>query len=403
MLVVPTSKRFLKRSFDKTTYKFADKLELVVNDEFGIYVHIPFCRALCNFCPFYKEPYDFGKCSKYVDAVVSEIEKSPITGKASWVYFGGGTPNMLTVHQLAKIKDAIQKKVKVDSIGIELLPDVLTPEYIRELRLAKFTKVSIGVESLNKEVLRGTGRMTPGRKEIANLVKEVKYRGLWVNLDFMIGLPGQDKKSFLDDIGAAMEMDPSQVTIYPFIEMGKVKTQDAMPDKDQYMAIEEASQILMKAGYARTGIWAFSKGNDVYDLLRDELANDCFGFGPGAFSICGQQKIVNPDLEVYLKDFKDGKSRGFVTDITEEINDWQKFARKLYDMDFTDTSKFVKEPKKVINLLKKSGFISKDGKLTDKGIIYAHDISKMIMESQPYPLRDTEKVENYEEYQKLKN
>ncbi len=403
MLVVPMSKRLLKRSFDKTMYKFTDRPEQVVDGDFGIYVHVPFCQTFCNFCPFYKEAYDFGKCSKYVDAVISEIKKSPINGKASWLYFGGGTPNMLTVHQLSKIKDVVLAKFDVDSIGIELLPDVLTPEYIRELRLAKFTKVSIGVESLRKEVLGRTGRRVPGKEGIANLVKEVKYRGLWVNLDFMIGLPGQTEESFLDDMKAAAEMDPSQITIYPFMEMGKIKAESAILPKEQYLAIEEAGKILMKAGYARTGIWTFSKGNDVYDLSRDELVDDYFGFGPGAFSAYGQWKVVNPELKIYLNDFKAGKSRGFVTEKTEESENWRKFIRKLYDMDFTDTSEFVKEPKKVINLLKKSGFISKDGKLTEKGIIYAHDMTKMFMESMPYPLHDVSKVENYEEYQKLKN
>ena len=398
MLVIPMSKRFLKRSFEKTKYRFTDKPEPVVDGDFGIYVHVPFCRTKCNFCPFYKELYDFKKCSKYVDAVISEIESSPIHGKASWIYFGGGTPNMLTVHQLDQIKNAIQKKVKVENIGIELLPDVLNTEYIRELRLAKFTKVSIGVESLKKDVLGSTGRMAPGKEGIANLVKEVKYRGLWINLDFMIGLPGQTKSSFMEDMKDAAEMDPSQITIYPFMTLGKIKTESPIPDKEQYQIIEEAGIILEKAGYKRSGIWTFSKGNDIYDSSRDELIEDYFGFGPAAFSTYGQWKVVNPELDIYLKDHNAGKSRGFVAPKTEESDNWRKFARKLYDMDFSDTSEFVKEQKKVLGLLKKSGFIAKDGQLTDKGIIYAHDITKTVVENLPYPLQNPDRVENYDEY-----
>ena len=402
MIVIPMSKRFLKRSFDKITYRFTDKPEPVVDGDFGIYVHVPFCKSLCNFCPFYKELYNFKQCSKYVDAIISEIQNSPINGKANWLYFGGGTPNMLTVHQLSKIKDAVQAKVDVENIGIELLPDVLTPEYIRELRLAKFTKVSIGVESLKKEVLTGTGRQILGKEYIANLVKEVKYRGLWINLDLMIGLPGQTRELFLDDIKNVVEMDPSQVTIYPFMRLGKIDKEASMPGKEQYNIIEEAGQILKQAGYDRSGIWTFSKGDDVYDSSRDELIEDYFGFGPGAFSTYGQWKVVNPELEIYLKDHKEGKSRGFIAPKTEESDNWRKFARKLYDMDFTDTSDFVKEQKKVVNLLKKSGFIAKNGQLTDKGIIYAHDITKTVVESLPYPLQNPHKVENYEEYAALK-
>lgn len=392
------SRRFLKRSFDKTMYKFQEKPEMVVDGPFGIYVHVPFCKSLCNFCPFYKELYNFSQCSKYVDAVISEIEKSPISGEASWLYFGGGTPNMLTVHQLAQIKDAIQSKVKVEKIGIELLPDVLNADYIKELRISKFTKLSIGVESLQPNVLKGTGRSVPGKEVIAELVKEVKYRGLWLNLDFMIGLPGQDRKTFLEDIKTASQLGTDQVTIYPFMRLGKIKAEATMPDKDQFDIIEEAGQILKKAGFSRSGIWTFAKGDDVYDSSRDELIQDYFGFGPAAFSTYGQWKVVNPEVKVYLDDWKAGKSRGFVTEKTEESDNWRKFARKLYDMDFTDTADFVKEQRKVVNLLKKSGFITKDGQLTEKGIIYAHDMTKTVVENLPYPLQNPHKVENYEEY-----
>ncbi len=385
-MIIPMSRRFLKRSFDKTIYKFQDKPEQVLDGAFGIYVHVPFCKSLCNFCPFYKELYNFSQCSKYVDAVISEIEKSPIEGKADWLYFGGGTPNMLTVHQLAQIKDAIQAKVKVEKVGIELLPDVLNAEYIKELRIAKFTKASIGVESLQPDVLKGTGRSVPGKEGIAQLVKEVKYRGLWLNLDFMIGLPGQDRKSFLEDIKTASQLDTDQVTIYPFMRLGKIKTEASLPDKDQYHIMEKAGQMLEKAGYKRHGLWTFSRGNDMYDFPMVEPMHDYLGFGPGAVSSYGQWKIVNPEVKVYLDDWKAGKSRGFVAEKTEESDNWRKFARKLYDMDFTDTSEFVKEQKKVVNLLKKSGFITKDGQLTEKGTIYAHDITKTIIENMPHPV-----------------
>ncbi len=398
MLVVPMSKRFIKRSFDKTMYQFQDKPELltiteskaepVVDGAFGINVNVPFCKSLCNFCPFYKELYNFSQCSKYADAVISEIENAPISGDAKWLYFGGGTPNMLTLHQLAQIKDAIQSKVNVEKVGIELLPDVLNAEYIKELRIAKFTKVSIGVESFHPNVLKGTGRSAPGKEGIAELVKEVKYRGLWLNLNFMVGLPGHTRQNFMEDMRIAAELNPDQMSVYPFMRFGIIKPEASMPDKDLYHIIEEASQMLEKAGYERNGLWTFSKGNDMYDFPMVEPVHDYLGFGPGAVSSYGQWKIVNPQIKAYLDDWKTGKSSGFVTEETEESDGWKKFARKLYGMNFTHTSEFVKEPRKIVKQLKKSGFISKDGQLTEKGIIYAHDISKTIIENLPHPVRN---------------
>ena len=394
MLVIPMSKRFIKRSFEKNVYKFQDKPEQVIDGKFGIRVHVPFCKSLCNFCPFYKELYNFKQCSNYVDAIISEIKKSPIQGKASWLYFGGGTPNMLTVHQLEQIKDAIQAKVKVEKIGIELLPDVLNADYIKELRIAKFTMASIGVESLQSNVLRGTGRSVQGKETIAELVKEIKYRGLWLNLNFMIGLPGQDRKTFLDDMKAATQLGTDQLTIRPLMRLGKITAEPPMPDKDMYHIIEEAGQILEKAGYKRHGLWVFSKGNDMYDFPMIEPMHDYFGFGPGAVSSYGQWKVLNPEVKAYLDDWKAGNSNGFVIDKTEESENWRKFARKLYDMDFTATLEFVKEPRKIVNQLKKSGFIAKDDQLTENGIIYAHNISKTIIENLPRPIENPEKMEN---------
>ena len=390
------SKRFLKRSFEKISYKFQDKPILELEGKFGIRVHVPFCKSLCNFCPFHKELYNFSQCNKYIDAIISEIEKSPIEGKASYLYFGGGTPNMLTVHQLEQIKNAIQAKVQVENVGIELLPDVLNADYIKELRIAKFTKISIGVESLQSNVLKGTGRSAPGKEGIAELVKEVKYRGLWLNLNFMIGLPGQDRKSFLEDIIVAAKLEPDQLTINPFMQFRIIDKEPSIPDKEQYQIIEEASQILQKIGYKRHGLWTFSKNDDVYDFPLIEPPHNYIGFGPTAASSYGQWKVINSEIKAYLNDWKAGKSQGFVMEKTEECENWRKFARKLYEMDFTSASEFVKEPRKVAKQLKKSGFVSKDGQLTEKGINYAHDITKNIIENLPHPTRNSEKVENYQ-------
>ena len=89
------------------------------------------------------------------------------------------------------------------------------------------------------------------RSRIANLVKEIKYRGLWVNLDFMVGLPKQTKEMFLEEMKIAAELDPSQITIYPYMTLGKIQTESPIPDKEQYELIEEAGTMLENAGIIR--------------------------------------------------------------------------------------------------------------------------------------------------------
>ena len=84
------SKKFLKRSFEKTKYRFTDKPEPVVNGDFGIYVHVPFCRTKCSFCPFYKEIYNFKECTRYVDAILSEkTEEQIVVFACNWCSYAG--------------------------------------------------------------------------------------------------------------------------------------------------------------------------------------------------------------------------------------------------------------------------------------------------------------------------
>ena len=143
----------VKKSFKKTIYEFKEIPKLKLKNDFGIYIHVPFCYKKCSFCPFYKEIFNQKLKEKYLKAIFREINESEYEVAPKWVYIGGGTPNTLKISELKSMIKCLQKKSKLKSIGIELLPSILNKEYINGLKDIGFTKISLGIESLSETVM----------------------------------------------------------------------------------------------------------------------------------------------------------------------------------------------------------------------------------------------------------
>ena len=200
-MITSVSKQQIQKSFEKTKYRFTDIPKHIFRRNYGIYVHIPFCYSKCSFCPFYKEIYSEELKEKYMERIHQEIEETHLEGKVKWIYFGGGTPNTLSVEELNLIMKQFRKKVTFDSVGIELLPSILTKEYLKGIKDIGITKISVGIESFSDGVLRKTGRkliQTVNQKDLIKYARETL--NLWVNTDMMVGLPNQDRKTFNKDI-----------------------------------------------------------------------------------------------------------------------------------------------------------------------------------------------------------
>ena len=393
-MITEMSKKMMTRSFKKTVYRFAEIPQGALSHTFGIYVHVPFCYSLCTFCPFYKEIYTDTLKDAYLKAIQKEITGSPMNGKAQWVYFGGGTPNTLSLSDLEDVVSLFKEKVTLHTMGIELLPALVTQEYIDGLTSLGFTKISIGVESFSG-AMNKTGRKIDTPSHIQDIIDTARSHNLWVNVDIMVGLPGQDTQTFLDDINSISKMNPHQVTIYPFMQIRGVSATGSIPELQQFELIERAHTPLKERGYVRKGIWTFARGDDVYDSSRDELVHDYIGFGPAAFSTYNGWKMVNPGIKGYLK-IKE-KRIGFISPKSTSTDDWRKFARMVYDLRCESSPDFPSYINLFIRLLNSTGYC-KEGTLTKKGLIFTHVITKAVVESLPFPLQNPYCVENYDDY-----
>ena len=399
------SKKMMTKSFKKTKYLFTETPPPHFGEKLGVYLHVPFCYTKCTFCPFYKEIYKEDLKDKYVDALITEISNTPIDGNSEWVYFGGGTPNTLTIQDLERIVTELKCKIKISNMGIELLPALVTHDYLKGLRSIGFTKISIGIETFHEETILKTGRKGTTFEHILDIINFAQSLGLAVAVDMMIGLPSQNGDTFEQDIEKLIQIRPDQITIYPYMVIRNVQAEPSCTTKEQFIYIEKAADQLKAAGYNRKSVWIFTLpdtvGKNVYDSSKDELINDYCGFGPASFSTYGSWKVVKPEIYVWLDSIENGTSYSFVAAKTKGTDDWRKFANRIYDLKLETSHKFPLYIRFFDALLRLAGY-HKEGYLTEKGRYFSHEITKAVVESLPFPIQNPACVENYEEYLDVK-
>lgn len=402
MQIIEKSKEMMTRSFEKTVYEYRPVPDMQLAEKYGIYINVPFCYSICEFCPFYKEIFRKQSTKNYVKLLVKEIQQSNISGKPQWIYIGGGTPNTLTNQELEQIVGALRKKIEINNLGIELLPTVLTKSYLDGLKKTGFSKISIGIESFSEAVNQHASRKAAQAKEMKTLIGYAKSLGFFVNTDMMIGLLGQSPETFLSDIKQLTEILPAQVTIYPYMVVKGLEKKPSMPEDQQFQWIEKAGRELRAAGYERRGPWIWSRGDDLYDSSKDELVDDYVGFGAGSFSTFGQWKVVNPVFPVYAKNLERGTPKALIAPKTSATDQWRLFARMISDLELKSSRELSFGINLYITILQVFGY-GRQRKLTEKGILFAHHITKTVVESLPFPLQNPSRIANYEEYEKEKN
>lgn len=155
--ITTLTRMWLTRSLRPFSFKneYDQRLPFPECDHLGLYVHIPFCKSVCAFCPYCKTIYSKEACDRYLDALLREIrlvgsqirEKKSVTS----LYFGGGTP-ALAADRLGEIVDAIKEHfVITEGIGVELHPDNVSIEVLQTLKDAGVTKISIGIQSFQEK------------------------------------------------------------------------------------------------------------------------------------------------------------------------------------------------------------------------------------------------------------
>ena len=263
-------------------------------ENLGLYVHIPFCKSICNFCPYCKVRYSAELCDRYIDSLIQEIH---IVGsqhaehrKATSLYFGGGTP-ALAANRIKEIVNALSEHfIITEGIGLELHPDNVNVETLQMLKDAGVTKISIGIQSFCDKYQKILGRKKIDTAEMMSALSAVSFET--VSMDFIFALPGQTYDDLKSDIDTAFLLGANHVAIYPFIDFTFTESPvTAMPKKDKRELLDAITQYCLGKGYSRNSIWTFSSGTDANysSMTRDNF----LGFGCSATSLFKEQFKIN--------------------------------------------------------------------------------------------------------------
>lgn len=184
----------------------------------GIYVHIPFCAAICNYCNFNRGLHDDGLRQRYVEALIADIRSfADPTIQADTIFFGGGTPSLLDPGELRRIIDACRDSFTLAAdaeITMEANPESSSLERLERFRAAGANRLSFGVQSFHDEELRRLGRLhsSSTAREAARSARAAGFDNL--SLDLMMWLPGQRTEDWLASVDALIELQPDHASLY---------------------------------------------------------------------------------------------------------------------------------------------------------------------------------------------
>ena len=275
----------------------------------GLYVHVPFCAAICNYCNFNRGLFDAALKVRYVDALVAEIAeagRADAAGtRADTVYFGGGTPSLLEPCEVRRVIDACRDAFRLADNGeitLEANPESVTQARLEAYRAAGVNRLSFGVQSFRDEELGRLSRLHDAERAAA-AYREARRAGVDnVSLDLMMWLPGQRVDHWLESVEAAIGLGPDHLSLYLLEVYPNAPLRDEMarsrwsqaPDEDAADMYLTAMERLDAAGYTQYEISNVARpGRHSRHNMKYWTDGEWLGFGCGAHSTRGGVRWKN--------------------------------------------------------------------------------------------------------------
>ncbi|UCH42230.1 MAG: radical SAM protein [Dehalococcoidales bacterium] len=369
-------------------------------NEFGLYLHIPFCRQICPYCPYNKEIYQPEAVEMYTRAVIKEIDfySGLFAGKPVTSFnIGGGTPTTMLGSGLGDILEHIFKSFNMQcETHMESHPNDLTPDNLNTIRSLNIEHISTGIEALQDKYLRILKR--PYDKEgIKAAIERTVNKGFkCFNVDFIFALPGQTYAE-LEQAGYELAgMATDQVAAYPlfyfpYTEMGEsakkgnYNISNIFKRRRMLRILEE---IFYGRDYERTSVWAFTKkGVPKYCSVTVPLY---VGLGASGGSYLRNIFYINTfNVAEYIKRVEDGKMPiALSLDLSESMQMawwlyWRVYETRFKRSDFRERfgKEFDEVYGKYVKLFSLFGYIKKDDGneviLSDRGIYWLHALEDL--------------------------
>ena len=331
-----------------------------MNNIHSLYIHIPFCNKICDYCDFTKLQYFRKFAVSYLEALKDELASYNI-GKLKTIYVGGGTPTALEDDLFLKLLQIIdQYKDGVKEYTFEANPESLSIEKIKMLREHGVNRVSLGVQTTNDKILQAVNR-DHSFEQVKTAIKNLKEQGIDnINVDLILGLPHTSKKILENDIKNVLSLDIKHISCYgltvnPHTALFNKGFKEPSGDvlRQYYDIVEE---ILKENGFIHYEVsnWAKSGYQSEHNLTywRNE---QYYGVGLGASGYIGQTRYKDTiNLSQYL-------SRAFVNE-QEKVSSKDKLTyqimlnlRTIEGLDI----KYVQDKESIVDELVKEGLITK--------------------------------------------
>ena len=377
----------------------------------GIYVHVPFCLRKCAYCDFYSES-DLTRIPQYLDALDGEIRQAdpPSDPAFDTLYFGGGTPSVLTPAHIARIMETVRARLTLlpdAEITLEANPGTVTFETLRAFRRIGVNRLNVGVQSFSDRALRFLGRIHSARdaRAAVNRARDAGYDN--IGLDLIYGLPGQTPAEWIADMGAAVALAPHHLSCYMLTyEAGTPLARLKARGGFQPLSEERVGRLfrttvrfLADNGYTQYEVSNFacseekrSRHNRKYWSFSPYL-----GFGPSAHSFIPRERWWNAaSLEAYLE----RAARGMPAVEDREVIDYereiieaiylglrQNEGIRIRDFENRFGLRFDRVFGDVTAELRKNGWITEDAcrlALTSEGLLFLDGITSMLV-SREFP------------------
>lgn len=373
--------------------------------EAGVYLHIPFCRSRCSYCDFATDVFTNGEAvERYVNALIKEIETSFSDHRATTtdhridtIYFGGGTPSLLTANQVEKILDSIDRKFSIQTgaeITMEMNPATVTADSLRDYKNLGVTRASFGAQTFDDTELRRLGRKHTARdvRETIELLRQADFRN--VSFDLIAGLPRQSLKDWEQNLDYALELNPEHLSLY-ILEIHEATPlarqirsgRQPLPDEDLVAAMYElTSEKTAVKNYRQYEISNFSlPGFESRHNSKYWTLDPVYGFGCSAHSFDGRNRRLSNERDTlkYVRLIEE-ESSAVVEEIeiepkseyvflgmrlTEGIN--LQSYKKLFNVDLREEYKEDLQRLEEFELIE---LAENRLRLTRKGMLYSNEV-----------------------------
>ena len=196
-----------------------------MSNNFGIYIHIPFCVKKCSYCDFISFSNRDNLIEKYIEALKNEIERFDFSKNiVTTIYIGGGTPSYLNAKYIIEILTLLRNKLVNNKIAwkdleitIEVNPGTVSKEKLKNYKMLGINRLSIGLQSTSNRLLKEIGRIHTYKDflDTYNIAKEVGFDN--INVDLMIALPNQSIKDIKESLEKIIFLNPNHISVYSLI------------------------------------------------------------------------------------------------------------------------------------------------------------------------------------------